>query len=32
MAYVTKKEFYDFNDYMRNLPTCMEWVLAVILA
>lgn len=32
MAYVTQKEFYDFNDYMRNLPTCMEWVLAVILA
>lgn len=32
MPILTKKEFYDFNDYMRYLPDYMEWVLAVMLA
>ena len=32
MPMVIKKEFYDFNDYMRYLPDYMEWVLAVMLA
>ena len=32
MPIMTKKEFYDFNDYMCYLPDYMEWVLAVMLA